>query len=209
MMQNINNVIVYNNLISIKPINRINWSFKMSSLLMPKATAVWLIDNTTLTFEQISEFCNLHVLEVQAIADGDVGQGILGFDPILNGQLTQEEIDNCCKDSTLSLKKSSSSLPETKNKNKGPKYIPLARRGDKPDAIAWIVKNHPEVKNNQISKLIGTTKDTIEKIRTRSHWNISNITAKHPVLLSLCSQDDLENAIVKAGGSIETNSDES
>ena len=180
----------------------------MSSLLMPKATAVWLIDNTTLTFEQISEFCNLHVLEVQAIADGDVGQGILGFDPILNGQLTQEEIDSCCNDATLSLKKSASSLPENKNKNKGPKYIPLARRGDKPDAIAWIVKNHPEVKNNQISKLIGTTKDTIEKIRTRSHWNISNITATHPVLLSLCTQDDLENAIIKAGGSIETNSDE-
>ena len=180
----------------------------MSSLLMPKATAVWLIDNTTLTFEQISEFCNLHVLEVQAIADGDVGQGILGFDPILNGQLTQEEIDSCCNDATLFLKKSASSLPENKNKNKGPKYIPLARRGDKPDAIAWIVKNHPEVKNNQISKLIGTTKDTIEKIRTRSHWNISNITAKHPVLLSLCTQDDLENAIIKAGGSIETNSDE-
>jgi hypothetical protein len=175
---------------------------------MPKATAVWLIDNTTLTFEQISEFCNLHVLEVQAIADGDVGQGILGFDPILNGQLTQEEIDNCCNDATLFLKKSASSLPENKNKNKGPKYIPLARRGDKPDAIAWIVKNHPEVKNNQISKLIGTTKDTIEKIRTRSHWNISNITAKHPVLLSLCTQDDLENAIIKAGGSIETNNDE-
>ena len=180
----------------------------MSSLLMPKATAVWLIDNTTLTFEQISEFCNLHVLEVQAIADGDVGQGILGFDPILNGQLTQEEIDSCCNDATLFLKKSASSLPENKNKNKGPKYIPLARRGDKPDAIAWIVKNHPEVKNNQISKLLGTTKDTIEKIRTRSHWNISNITAKHPVLLSLCTQDDLENAIIKAGGSIETNSDE-
>ena len=180
----------------------------MSSLLMPKATAVWLIDNTTLTFEQISEFCNLHVLEVQAIADGDVGQGILGFDPILNGQLTQEEIDSCCNDATLFLKKSASSLPENKNKNKGPKYIPLARRGDKPDAIAWIVKNHPEVKNNQISKLIGTTKDTIEKIRTRSHWNISNITAKHPVLLSLCTQDDLENAIIKAGGSIETNGDE-
>jgi hypothetical protein len=175
---------------------------------MPKATAVWLIDNTTLTFEQISEFCDLHVLEVQAIADGDVGQGILGFDPILNGQLTQEEIDDCCNDNTLFLKKSPSSLPETNKKNKGPKYIPLARRGDKPDAIAWIVKNHPEVKNNQISKLIGTTKDTIEKIRTRSHWNISNITAKHPVLLSLCSQDDLENAIIKAGGSIETNSDE-
>ena len=181
----------------------------MTSLLMPKATAVWLIDNTTLTFEQISEFCSLHVLEVQAIADGDVGQGILGFDPILNGQLTQEEIDKCCNDTSLFLTKSNSSLPETKNKNKGPKYIPLARRGDKPDAIAWIVKNHPEVKNNQISKLIGTTKDTIEKIRTRSHWNISNITAKHPVLLSLCTQEDLDEAIIKAGGSIDVQSDES
>ena len=180
----------------------------MSSLLMPKATAVWLIDNTALTFEQIAEFCNLHVLEVQAIADGDVGQGILGFDPVLNGQLTQEEIDNCCKDSSLFLKKYVSSLPESKVKTNGPKYVPLARRGDKPDAIAWIVKNHPEVKNNQISKLIGTTKDTIEKIRTRSHWNISNITAKHPVLLSLCSQEDLENAIIKAGGTVETYTDE-
>ena len=97
----------------------------------------------------------------------------------------------------------------SKNKNKGPKYIPLARRGDKPDAIAWIVKNHPEVKNNQISKLIGTTKDTIEKIRTRSHWNISNINAKHPVLLSLCTQEDLEKAVIKAGGSLDTHSDES
>ena len=100
-------------------------------------------------------------------------------------------------------------LPEPKNKNKGPKYIPLARRGDKPDAIAWIVKNHPEVKNNQISKLIGTTKDTIEKIRTRSHWNISNITAKHPVLLSLCTQEDLDEAIIKAGGSVDAHNDES
>ena len=181
----------------------------MSSLLMPKATAVWLIDNTALTFEQVAQFCNLHVLEIQAIADGDVGQGILGFDPVLNGQLTKEEIDNCCKDSTLSLKKSISSLPDSKNKSKGPKYIPLARRGDKPDAIAWIVKNHPEVKNNQISKLIGTTKETIEKIRTRSHWNISNITAKHPVLLSLCEQADLENAIIKAGGKIEGDEEKS
>ena len=181
----------------------------MSSLLMPKATAVWLIDNTALTFEQIAEFCGLHLLEVQAIADGDVSQGILGFDPILNGQLTQENIDECCNDSSLFLTKSSSSLPDTKAKSKGPKYIPLARRGDKPDAIAWIVKNHPEIKNSQISKLIGTTKDTIEKIRTRSHWNISNITAKHPVLLTLCSQEDLENAIIKAGGKIETDEDNS
>ena len=175
----------------------------MSSLLMPKATAVWLIDNTALTFKQIAQFCDLHVLEVQAIADGDVGQGILGFDPILNSQLTQIEIDKCCNDSGLDLKKLSSSLTQSKGKSKGPKYIPLARRGDKPDAIAWIVKNHPEVKNNQISKLIGTTKETIEKIRTRSHWNISNITAKHPVLLTLCAQEDLENAIIKAGGKVE------
>ena len=181
----------------------------MSSLLMPKATAVWLIDNTALTFEQIAQFCNLHILEVQAIADGDVGQGILGFDPVLNGQLTQSEIDKCCNDTSLNLKKSSSSLPESKGKSKGPKYIPLARRGDKPDAIAWIVKNHPEVKNSQISKIIGTTKETIEKIRTRSHWNISNITAKHPVLLSLCSQEDLESAIIKAGGKIESDEDQS
>ena len=180
----------------------------MTSLLMPKATAVWLIDNTTLTFEQIAEFCSLHVLEVQAIADGDVGHGILGFDPILNGQLTQEEIEKCCKNTSLFLTKANSSLPKLKSKNKAPKYIPLARRGDKPDAIAWIVKNHPEVKNNQISKLIGTTKDTIEKIRTRSHWNISNITAKHPVLLTLCTQEDLDEAIIKAGGTIESQSDE-
>ncbi len=175
----------------------------MSSLLMPKATAVWLIDNTALTFEQIAEFCNLHVLEVQAIADGDVGQGILGFDPILNGQITKEEIEKCCNDSSLYLKKSLSSLHQSKAKSRGTKYIPLARRGDKPNAIAWIVKHHPEVKNSQISKLIGTTKETIEKIRTRSHWNISNITAKHPVLLSLCAQEDLENAIIKAGGKLE------
>ena len=126
----------------------------------------------------------------------------------MNGQLTQVEIDKCSNDPSLSLTRSNSSFPETKSKDKGPKYIPLARRGDKPDAIAWIVKNHPEVKNNQISKLIGTTKDTIEKIRTRSHWNISNITAKHPVLLSLCSQDDLNEAILKAGGSIESQNDE-
>ena len=147
----------------------------MTSLLMPKATAVWLIDNTTLTFEQIAEFCSLHVLEVQAIADGDVGQGILGFDPVLNGQLTQEEIDNCCNDTSLFLKKSVSSLPESKVKTKGPKYVPLARRGDKPDAIAWIVKNHPEVKNNHISMLIGTTKDSIEKIRETITWKIRKI----------------------------------
>ena len=174
----------------------------MSSLLMPKATAVWLIDNTSLTFEQIAEFCDLHLLEVQAIADGDVGQGILGFDPIQNGQLTKEEIDRCSKDQNLKLEQSSNRFSISSNTAKGPKYIPLSRRGDKPNAVAWIIKNHPEIKDSQISRLIGTTKSTIEKIRNRSHWNISNISAKHPVLLNLCSKEDLEKIIIKSGGQI-------
>lgn len=175
----------------------------MSSLLMPKGTAVWLIDNSSLTFEQISEFCQLHLLEVQAIADGDVGQGIVGFDPILNGQLSKEEIEKCSKDSSLRLKQSSNDLPYSSDRTKGPKYIPLSRRSDKPNGVAWIVKNHPELKDSQISRLLGTTKSTIEKIRSRTHWNISNITAKHPVLLNLCNNADLEKEIIKSGGTIE------
>ena len=175
----------------------------MSSLLMPKATAVWLIDNTSLTFEQISEFCDLHVLEVQAIADDDVGQGIIGFDPIQNGQLSKEEIEKCSKDSSLRLKQSTNDLPYSSDRTKGPKYIPLSRRSDKPNAVAWMVKNHPELKDSQISRLVGTTKSTIEKIRSRTHWNISNITAKHPVLLNLCTNEDLEKEIIKSGGTIE------
>ncbi len=180
----------------------------MSALLMPKATAVWLIDNTTLSFEQISEFCSLHVLEVQAIADGDVGQGIIGFNPIQNGQLTLEEIDKCSKDPNLKLKKSDDNLPTSSSRTKGPKYIPLSRRSDKPDAVAWIVKNHTELKDSQISRLVGTTKSTIEKIRNRTHWNISNITAKHPVLLNLCTKEDLEKEILKSGGKIDELIDE-
>ena len=175
----------------------------MSSLLMPKATAVWLIDNTSLTFEQISEFCDLHVLEVQAIADDDVGQGIIGFDPIQNGQLSKEEIEKCSKDPNLKLKKSNDNLPISSSRTKGPKYVPLSRRSDKPDAVSWMVKNHSELKDSQISRLIGTTKSTIEKIRNRTHWNISNITAKHPVLLNLCSKEDLEKEILKSGGKID------
>ena len=181
----------------------------MTQPLMPKATAVWLIENTALTFEQVAEFCQLHALEVQAIADGEVGIGMQGFDPIANGQLSRDEIQRCAADPSARLELQKSNLPKPTNKSKGPKYVPISKRGDKPDAIAWIVKNHPEVKNNQISKLIGTTKDTIEKIRTRSHWNISNITAKHPVLLSLCTQEDLDEAIIKAGGSIDALNDES
>ena len=126
------------------------------SLLMPKATAVWLIDNTTLTFEQISEFCDLHVLEVQAIADGDVGQGIIGFDPIQNGQLSKEEIEKCSSDPNLKLMQLDSNNSFASDKTKGPKYIPLSRRGDKPNAVAWLVKNHPELKDSQISRLVGT-----------------------------------------------------
>ena len=180
----------------------------MSSLLMPKATAVWLIENTTLTFEQISEFCSLHILEVQAIADGDVGQGIIGFDPILNGQLTKNEIDKCAKDPKLKLTQSKNVLPYSSDRTKGPKYIPLSRRSDKPNAVAWMVKNHPELKDSQISRLVGTTKSTIEKIRSRTHWNISNISAKHPVLLNLCTNEDLEKEIIKSGGVIENLNDE-
>ena len=158
----------------------------MTGPLMPKSTAVWLIDNTALTFSQISEYCNLHILEVQAIADGEVNQGIIGFNPIENGQ--------------LSLKALSSDLPQPTARTDGPRYVPLSKRGDKPDAVAWLVKYHPELKDSQIIRLIGTTKNTIEKIRSRTHWNILNITAKHPVLLELCGQDDLNKAIIKSGG---------
>lgn len=172
----------------------------MTQLLMPKATAVWLIDNTALTFEQIGDLCDLHHLEVQAIADGEVGSGIQGYDPIQNNQLSAEEIARCEADPQARLTLSSSDLPAPTLRTKGPRYVPVARRGDKPDAIAWLLKHHPELSDAQIGKLIGTTKETIGKIRDRTHWNISNITAKHPAMLGLCSQTDLNGAIEKAGG---------
>ena len=172
----------------------------MNAPLMPTATAVWLIENTALTFDQISDFCKIHILEVQAIADGEVNAAIVGSSPVMNGQLTYDEIKRCEDDQSASLKLITSDLPEVSFKTKGPKYIPLSRRGDKPNAIAWIVKYHPELKDSQIVRLIGTTKNTIEKIRDRTHWNILNITAKHPVLLELCSYEDLNKAIVKSGG---------
>ena len=172
----------------------------MTQLLMPKATAVWLIDNTGLTFDQIATFCELHVLEVQAIADGEVGAGIQGYDPVLNRQLTAEEIKRCEEDSSANLVLAQSNLPQPTMRTKGPRYVPVARRGDKPDGIAWLVKHHPELSDAQIGKLIGTTKETIKKIRERTHWNIQNIQAKHPTMLGLCSQGDLNAAIEKAGG---------
>ncbi|MGB0907369.1 MAG: DUF1013 domain-containing protein [Maricaulaceae bacterium] len=171
----------------------------MTQILMPKATAVWLIDNTGLTFKQISEFCSLHILEVEGIADGDVAGGIRGADPIANGQLAREEIEKGEKDSSYALKAEvfdNDPVPASgKTKRKGPRYTPLSRRQDRPDAIAWIVRNHPELSDPQISKLIGTTKPTITAIRERTHWKISTITPTDPVSLGLCSQIDLDAAV--------------
>jgi hypothetical protein len=172
----------------------------MTLPLMPKATAVWLIENTALSFTQVAEFCQLHALEVQAIADGEVSMGMQGFDPIANGQLSREEIERCSKDNSLRLEIQKSTLPKPTAKSTGPKYVPISKRGDKPDAVAWLVKHHPELKDPQINRLIGTTKETIKKIRDRTHWNSQQITARHPVFLGLCQQQDLDKAIIKAGG---------
>ncbi len=176
----------------------------MTQLLMPKATSVWLIDNSALTFEQSGAFCNLHPLEVQSIADGEAGIGIQGYDPIINGQITRAELDRCEADSTTKLQLAESNLPTPNRRTKGPRYVPVARRGDKPDGIMWLVKHHTELKDSQIIRLIGTTKETISKIRERSHWNIANISAKHPAMLGLCRQTDLDAAITKAGGTVHT-----
>lgn len=173
----------------------------MTQILMPKATAVWLIDNTGMTFRQISEFCSLHILEVEGIADGDVAAGIRGADPIANGQVSREEIEKAEKDSHYAMKPNtfdSDTLRPKKGKKKGPRYTPLSRRQDRPDAIAWIVRNHPEVSDAQISKLIGTTKPTINAIRERTHWKINTINPTDPVSLGLCTQIDLDLIVKKA-----------
>ncbi len=170
----------------------------MPTLLMPKATAVWLVDNTTLTFDQIAEFCSLHHLEVQGIADGEVAVGIQGLDPIGNSQLTREEIERCEQDTDARLQMLKLDLPEPAKRTKGPRYTPVAKRQDKPDAIAWLLRHHPELKDSQIAKLIGTTKTTIEAIRERSHWNSPNIRPRDPVLLGLCAQGELNAAVERA-----------
>ena len=167
--------------------------------LMPKATAVWLVDNTSLTFEQIAEFCVLHVLEVKGIADGDVAHGIKGMDPISSGQLTRDEIANAEKDTSYRLKLAEPKVevPEVKTK-RGPRYTPVSRRQDRPNAILWLLKNHAELKDSQIMRLVGTTKPTIIAIRERSHWNSPNLVAQDPVTLGLCSQTDLDAEVKKA-----------
>ena len=166
--------------------------------LMPKATAVWLIDNTTLTFDQIADFCELHPLEVQGIADGEVATGIQGLDPMANNQLTRDEIDRCVKDPTARLKMASRELPQPMKRTKGPRYTPVAKRQDKPDGVAWLLRHHPELKDSQIAKLIGTTKNTIQAVRERTHWNSPNIRPRDPVLLGLCSQADLNTVVERA-----------
>lgn len=170
----------------------------MAKPLMPKATAVWLIDNTTLTFEQIAEFCELHKLEVQAIADGEVGSTIVGSNPVQAGELTQEEIDRCIADPEARLKMSESNLPKPRKRAKGPRYTPVSKRGDKPDAIAWLLKKYPELSDAQISKIVGTTKPTINAVRDKTHANTPNIKPRDPVMLGLCKQDELNKVIEKA-----------
>jgi uncharacterized protein len=175
----------------------------MAQLLMPKATAVWLVQNTTLTFEQIAEFCGLHSLEVQGIADGEVAIGIVGLDPTVNGQLTKEEIARCEADPTARLKMQKATIPLPAPRTKGPRYTPVAKRQDKPDAVAWLVRHHPELSDAQISKLIGTTKQTIAAVRDRSHWNFANLRPRDPVLLGLCTQSDLNAVVLRARKALE------
>jgi len=167
--------------------------------LMPKATAIWLVENTSLTFDQIAEFCKLHPLEVKGIADGEVGAGIRGLDPITSGQLTREEIERAEKKPSHPLKLAVSKvrLPETK-RHRGPRYTPLSRRQDRPNAILWLVRNHPELKDAQIMRLAGTTKNTIAAIRERTHWNSASLTPMDPVTLGLCSQIDLDFEVQRA-----------
>src|SRR3954449_11972899 len=167
--------------------------------LMPKATAVWLVENTALSFDQIADFCKLHPLEVKAIADGDAAQGIKGLDPVLTGQLTREQITSAEADSSIQLHMSAPKvrLPEAKKK-KGPRYTPVSRRQDRPNAILWLVRNHPELKDSQIMRLVGTTKSTIAAIRERTHWNATNLQPMDPVTLGLCSQIDLDLEVHRA-----------
>src|SRR5436190_23206666 len=170
----------------------------MPQVLMPKATAVWLVENTTLTFDQISAFTGLHPLEIQAIADGEVAGGMAGYDPTTNGQLTKDEIKRAEADANARLKLSPRDVPEPVARSKGPRYTPVAKRQDRPDAIAWLLKIHPELQDSQVAKLVGSTKSTVPSVRDRTHWNMQNVRARDPVTLGLCSLKDLNDAVDKA-----------
>lgn len=169
----------------------------MTQPLMPMATAVWLVDNTSLSFKQIAEFCSLHELEVQGIADEQVAQNMMGLDPIVNGQLTWDDIERCQSDTSASLKLLQDEIP-AKARSGGARYTPVSKRQDKPDAISWILKFHPELTDAQICRLVGTTKPTILAIRERSHWNMTEIKPVDPVLLGLCKQTELDAAVLKS-----------
>ena len=168
---------------------------------MPKATAVWLVENTKISFKQIADFCSLHELEVKGIADGDVAKGIKAYNPILAGQLTREEIEACSKDSNKSILLSKKIL-DIKSEKKKPRYIPLSKRQNRPDAVTWLLKNYPQLSDGQIGKLIGSTKNTVSLIRNKNYWNSSNLSPKDPVVSNLCSQIDIKNAVDKANRKI-------
>ncbi|HET6608790.1 MAG TPA: cell cycle transcriptional regulator TrcR [Rhodopila sp.] len=174
----------------------------MTLPLMPKATAVWLIEKTALTFTQIADFCGMHPLEVQAIADGEVAQGIVGYDPVANSQVTLEDIRRCEADPNARLKLLVTSMPAPK-RHRGARYTPVAKRNDRPDAIAFLLRNYPQLSEATVGKLLGTTKDTIQKVRDRSHWNSANIKPRDPVILGLCSQTDLNQAVAQANERLE------
>ncbi len=177
----------------------------MAKPIMAKATAVWLVDNTTLSFKQIADFCGLHELEVQGIADGDVAGGVRGFDPIANNQLTAEEIKTGENNPLHKLKLKFNAAATGEEKRRGPRYTPLSKRQDRPNSILWLVKFHPELTDGQIAKLVGTTKPTIQSIRERTHWNIANMQPIDPVALGLCKQSELDAAVQKAAKNREAN----
>lgn len=174
----------------------------MSQPLMPKATAYWLIENTILTFDQIAEFCGIHELEVQALADGEINTGIMGTDPVQSGELTKEEIERCEKSPTAQLKMNKTDLPKPKARAKGPKYTPVAKRAEKPNAILFLTKTYPELSDMQIARLIGSTKNTVESIRNRTHSNMTNLKPTDPIGFGLCSYDDLEKSLKRARNKI-------
>lgn len=166
--------------------------------LMPKATAVWLVENTALSFDQIAAFCRLHPLEVKAIADGEAAQGIKGLDPIITGQLTRDEIERAQREPNYRLKLAERKVKVPEVKRRGPRYTPVSRRQDRPNAILWLLRNHPELKDAAIMRLVGTTKTTIQQIRERTHWNAANLAPADPVTLGLCSQLDLDLEVQRA-----------